>query len=53
MQNLSENMVDHIYSNIKPITSDENDRACWMPEISGEFIVKSAFQLVRRRKNEI
>lgn len=42
-QSLSEEMVDHITTYIKPNVSEVNEKACWMPETSGEFTVKSAF----------
>lgn len=49
---LSKDMVDHISTNTKHVTSEVNDKACWMPETSGDFSIKSAFQLMRHKKNE-
>uniref|UniRef100_M1BXK5 RNase H family protein n=1 Tax=Solanum tuberosum TaxID=4113 RepID=M1BXK5_SOLTU len=50
-QMISEDMVNYIVENINPIMEGD-DKAWWMGNTQGEFTVKSAFQLLRRRREE-
>lgn len=42
-------MTKFICESIRPVNNEENDRACWLGDTSGEFSTKSAFQLIRDR----
>uniref|UniRef100_M1D5L9 RNA-directed DNA polymerase (Reverse transcriptase) n=1 Tax=Solanum tuberosum TaxID=4113 RepID=M1D5L9_SOLTU len=50
---LSEEMTEHIVINVLPCTSEMNDKAWWMGSSVGNFTVKSAFHLVRHKREQI
>nr|XP_009777125.1 PREDICTED: uncharacterized protein LOC104226764 [Nicotiana sylvestris] len=51
-ESLSEDLAHHIVQNIRPPTeSSQLDTSFWMLEIRGHFIVKSAWDYLRRRAN--
>lgn len=43
-------MVNHIIKSIKPPDLEVVDKSWWMREANGRFVVKSAYETVRRRK---
>lgn len=50
---LSKVLVSHITKSIKPqLEIVENDKAWWISNTRGEFTVKSAYQIMRIRRNE-
>ncbi|KAH0696182.1 hypothetical protein KY289_013664 [Solanum tuberosum] len=52
-QLLSHDMVDCILENISPtMNMDDQDKAWWMGNAQGEFTIKSAFQLTRKKREE-
>lgn len=52
-ENLSDEMATFICIYVKPMMKDLNDKACWLGSSSGEFSIKSTFQLLRQRKEEV
>lgn len=50
---LSEEMAAFICTYFKLMIRDLNNKACWLESSSREFSVKSAFQLMRHRKEEV
>lgn len=50
---LSENMIDHIITDIKPETGGLNDKAWWTCNANGAFTVQSAYHLLRNKKGKI
>ncbi|KAK6788076.1 hypothetical protein RDI58_016601 [Solanum bulbocastanum] len=50
---LSEEMTEPIVNNILPCTSEMNDKAWWMGSSVGNFTVKSAYHLVRHKREQI
>lgn len=50
---LSDEIMVHIMENIKlMLTENEVDKAWWMGETSGAFTVKSAFNILRRKRQK-
>lgn len=50
---ISVEMTEYIMSNISPVTTDgKADKAIWMGNISGEFSVKIAWEIVRKNKDK-
>lgn len=47
---VSEGMSDHIVENIKPITSELNDKVWWMGSTTREFTVKSTYHMLRKKR---
>lgn len=53
-ENLSEEVSNHITSNLGRIQrSDERDKPWWMPTSTGKFSVGSAWELMRRKNDEV
>lgn len=51
-EHISEDMANHIMDNVKPITNVDKDKPWWMGNSEGAFTVKSAFQLIRKKKEQ-
>lgn len=50
---LSEDMVQHITENVSPHLLDvDNDKAWWMGDTSGNFTVKSAWEIFRKKQEQ-
>lgn len=50
---LPEELVNHITKSIPPsIESGKIDKAWWMGETTGTFTVKSAYKIIRSKKQE-
>lgn len=52
MDCISEEITGHIIENIKPMVSEENNKTWWRGRIEEGFTVKSAFNIMRRKKEE-
>ncbi|KAH0779037.1 hypothetical protein KY290_005464 [Solanum tuberosum] len=50
---ISEEMTEYIIENIKPGMTETLDKAWWMGNSTGEFTVKSAYHLVRHKRDKI
>lgn len=50
---VSEEMVEHVLDSIKPECQGITDKAVWVANSSGDFTVKSAFHLIRRRRDQV
>lgn len=47
-------IVDHIITNTSPVVhSDMAGVVWWLPQVNGQFTTKSAFDIIRRRKENI
>lgn len=52
-QLISSDMVDYVLEYIKHVTTEVNDKACWMGSSTVEFTVKSAYRLLRKRSGVV
>lgn len=50
---ISSEMATYIITDIKPKLIEEIDRPYWMAAIDGAFLVKSAFELPRKKNKDV
>lgn len=52
-ENISGNLVEYVADIIRPLNHELNDKAVWLGNSSGVFSAKSAFRILRKRKNMV
>lgn len=50
---LSEDLVNLIINDVKPRGQEVCDKAWWMASPNGTFTIKSAYDLLRHRRDEV